>query len=124
MSFAPRNALVWAEIPVADLAKAVAFYNTVFDYGLSIDESGPNPMAMIPTEDGKGCAGNLYPGQPAGDGRGSTLHLVVPDSLEAACGRFKGAGGKILCDPITIPDGHFVYGLDPDGNSIGLFEYA
>ncbi len=121
---APEHALVWAEIPVTDLARAVSFYNTVFGYDLKIDESGPNPMAMIPTADGQGCAAHLYPGEPAGDGRGNTLHLVVPDTLEAARDRFRDAGGEIISDPITIPVGRFVYGRDPDGNSIGLFQYG
>ena len=31
------------------------------------------------------------------------------------------AGGKVVSDPISIPDGRFAYTLDPDGNSFGLF---
>lgn len=53
MSVKPQNALVWAEIPVSDLRRAVSFYNSVFGYALSIDESGPNPMAILPTADGR-----------------------------------------------------------------------
>ena len=122
MSFKPQNALVWAEIPVGDLGRAVSFYNTVFGYALHVDESGPNPIAILPTADGKGTAGHLYQGKPAKDGTGATVHLATPDGLEAAVARFADAGGKVLSDPVTIPGGRFAYGLDPDGNSIGLFE--
>ena len=30
-------------------------------------------------------------------------------------------GGKVISDIVTIPAGRFAYCLDPDGNSIGLF---
>ncbi len=125
MTYKPQNAVVWTEIPTADIKKSVAFYNAVFDYGLSVDDSGPNPMAMIPTADQSGCAGHIYPGKPAGDGRGPTIHMAVPGKLEDTIARWKKAGGKLVMeDPVTIPPGRFVYGTDLDGNSIGLFEAA
>lgn len=125
MGFKPQNALVWAEIPVSDLSRAIAFYNTVFNYDLTEEDMGGNKLAMIPTADGQGCAGNIYAGKPAKDGSGATLHLVVPDNLEETVKRFRDAGGEVLAgDPVTIPAGRFAYGLDPDGNSIGLFEAA
>lgn len=124
MTFTPDSFVVWAEIPVTDLDRATAFYNTVLQTDLKVQEAGPNPIAMFPTADDNGTAGHLYPGTPAGDGRGPTVHLVVPDALESAARRFAEAGGTILGDPITIPAGRFVYGRDPDGNSIGLFSFA
>lgn len=121
--FKPQHALIWAELPVSNLEKAVAFYNAVFHYDLQTMDMGPNMIAMIPTADGEGVAGNLYEGKPAKDGSGATLHLVVPDTLEATAERFKAAGGEVLKgDPVVIPAGRFVYGIDPCGNSIGLFE--
>ncbi|WP_348646207.1 VOC family protein [Pseudohalocynthiibacter sp. F2068] len=124
MTFQPQNALVWAEIPVTNLPSAMEFYKTVFNYTLTIDDTGPNPIAILPTADGTGTAAHLYPGKPASDGTGATLHLAVPDALEPTVERFKKAGGEVLSPPVTIPVGRFVYGLDPDGNSIGMFEAA
>ncbi len=124
MSFKPQHAVVWVELPVSDLPRAIAFYNTVFNYDLSVDESGPNPISFIPTADETGIAGHLYPGKPAKDGTGATLHLAVPDNLEATQSRFKDAGGTLMGDVVTIPPGRFAYGIDPDGNSIGMFEAA
>ncbi len=113
--------LVWSEIPVSDMNKAVAFYNEVFGYDMRIDETGPNPMAILGgVMDGAG--GHLYPGKAAGDGAGPTLHLGVPDTLEATMSRCSKAGGTVLSDAIDIPPGRFAYALDPDGNSLGLFE--
>ena len=122
MSFTPDNALVWTEIPVTDLDKGIDFYGTVFGFEFNLDEMGPNPTAMIKTKDGTGIAGHLYPGKPAKNGDGLTVHLSVPDTLEATAERFSNAGGTVISEPVAIPPGRFQYGVDPDGNSIGLFE--
>ena len=122
-NFEPQNALVWAEIPVTNLENAIAFYGAVFQYDLEKMDMGPNMIALIPTADGQGVAANIYEGKPAKDGSGATLHLAVPDNVEDAATRFKAAGGEVLAgNPVVIPAGRFVYGIDPDGNSIGLFE--
>jgi len=112
--------VVWAEIPVSDMQKSVAFYNTVFGWTLTIDDSGPNPVATFGNTAGR-TGGHLSPGKP-GAGAGATVHLAVTDSLAAATDRLKLAGGKVLGGPIEIPVGSFTYCTDLDGNSIGLFE--
>ncbi len=122
MSFAPENFVVWVEIPVTDLDRSIAFYNKVFDTELKKDAtSGPNPMAMFPTSNPAGVAGNLYPGKPSPGGTGPTIHLASPDKLEDALGRVPEAGGQVVSEVISIPAGRFAYCLDPDGNSIGIF---
>ena len=64
MTFKPDNFTVWIELPVTDLDKATTFYNDVFQTELIREDMAPNPIAMFPTADGKGCAGHLYPGKP------------------------------------------------------------
>lgn len=122
MTVTPDNVAVWTEIPVTDLDRAIAFYNTVLDTALTKDESGPNPMAVFPTAAPGGVAGHLYPGKPAAEGAGPTVHLACPDKLEEALERVPGAGGKVLSEVIEIPAGRFAYCLDSEGNSIGLFQ--
>lgn len=122
MSFKPQHAVVWTEIPVTDMARAMKFYSDVFHYQMSVDDSGPNPVSFLPTADQDGIAGHLYPGTPSSDG--PTVHLLVPDTLAETSARLKAAGGTIVSDPITIPPGTFAYARDPDGNNIGLFEAA
>lgn len=120
MTFVPDHFTVWVEIPVSDLDKAITFYNEVFQTELALVTDGPNNIAVFPTRD-KGRAGHLYPGTPAQKGTGPTAHLTCPDSLEATMERFAKAGGEVISDPIAIPAGRFAYGIDPDGNSIGMF---
>ncbi|SLN39244.1 Glyoxalase-like domain protein [Pseudoruegeria aquimaris] len=122
MPTVPENALVWCEIPVSNLADAMVFYATVLDWELTLDETGPNPVAFFPMTESS-VAGHLYPGKP-GKGAGPTVHLAVPDTAEAAAARAEAAGGTRVMGPITIPAGQFIYILDPDGNSVGLFEAA
>lgn len=121
MSFKPEHFTVWAEIPVIDIDRAIAFYNTVFNTDMTKDDSGPNPMAMFPTDNGTGVAGHIYPGTPAVEGTGPTIHFSIPDTLEETTARVKSAGGKVLSEAFEIPGGKFIYCQDPDGNSISLF---
>lgn len=125
MAFTPKHPLVWCEIPVSDMDKAMSFYSAVFGYDLKIDDSGPNPMAFLPAEDFEsGIAGHIYPGKPAAKGTGNTVHLAVPDTVESAQDRVRKAGGEAGGPVIDIPAGRFGYATDPDGNSIGLFQAA
>jgi predicted enzyme related to lactoylglutathione lyase len=125
MTFAPASTIAWTEIPVRDIDRGIAFYSKVFNFALTKDESGPNPMAMFPVQDlATGVSGHIYPGEPAAPGTGPTIHLHVPDTLEPAADRFEKAGGTLVGDPVVMPFGRFQYATDPDGNSIGLFELA
>ncbi|KMW58171.1 Glyoxalase family protein [Candidatus Rhodobacter oscarellae] len=122
MAFTPDNALVWCEIPVTDLAASQAFYEAVFGYETTRDETGPNPIIMLPFE-GKGVAGHLYPGKPPAPGTGPTLHLQVPDTVEETLARVETAGGTVVMPgAVEIPPGRFGYATDLDGNSLGLFQ--
>ena len=112
---------VWTEIPVIDMDRAITFYSTVFGYEITLDNTGPNPMAVLNNAMNT-VGGHLYPGKPAAEGQGPTIHLEVSDTLEAAMERCQQAGGTLLGDPVAIPPGRFVYAQDPDGNSIGLFK--
>ncbi|WP_274627235.1 VOC family protein [Arvimicrobium flavum] len=119
-SAAPQRAAVWFEIPVSDLKRGMAFYGSVLQAELSLDETGANPTAVFPSLDPM-QAGHLYPGKPATGGIGPTVHLAVSDPIEAALERVTEAGGKVVSPVITIPPGRFAYCVDPDGNSFGVF---
>ncbi|MDG1115740.1 MAG: VOC family protein [Flavimaricola sp.] len=113
--------VVWTEIPVADIDRATAFYNAVFGWTMTVDTTtGPNLMAVLGGRMND-AGGHLYPGTP---GQGPTVHIALPDRLEAGTDRCTKAGGTILGDPISLPTGRFVYATDTEGNSIGLFEAA
>lgn len=120
-SFVPQNAAVWFEIPVTDMQRAKAFYGAVLQNELTDQNDGPNPMSIFKAAGQDSVAGHIYPGKPAADGSGNTIHLAVAAPLEEAMERVTANGGKVLSPVIAIPAGRFAYCLDPDGNSIGLF---
>ena len=118
------NTCVWFELPVSDLDRSIRFYGAVLRRELRRDDTGPNPLAAFTDMGDAGVSGHLYPGTPAARGNGPTVHLAVPDGLDAASERVRAEGGEVVSPPIEIPAGRFVYATDPDGNSIGLFETA
>lgn len=122
MTEAYPNRVVWAEIPVRDLPRAKKFYETVLQEPLKDDNTGPDPMAMLPYPGGAGAAGHLYPGKPASNGEGATVHLAVFDDLKNAMKRVEQGGGEVVSDVISIPAGGFFYAIDTEGNSVGFFK--
>lgn len=119
---ASQDRVFWAEIPVTDMDRAIAFYEAVCQIKLTSYDEGPNPMAVFGSMDQPTVSAHLYPGKPAKDGGGPTVHIAAPGKLEDSLARAAEAGGTVLSEPIPIPPGRFAYILDLDGNSIGLFE--
>jgi hypothetical protein len=115
-----RPTVVWTEIPGTDLDAATKFYTEVFGWTMSREDGPPNPYVNFDASL-SGVAGHLYPGKPA-SGNGPTIHLALPDKIEAGAARAEKAGATLLGPVIEIPPGRFQYMTDPDGNSIGLFE--
>jgi hypothetical protein len=121
----PAHAVCWTELPVTDLDRSRKFYGAILNAPLTEMAMGPDMTYVFPNADVKaGVSGHIYKGKPAPKGTGPTVHLVVPDTVEAALDRVKHAGGEVVSAAIAIPAGRFAYCLDPDGNSFGVFEYA
>lgn len=124
MSDQPQNSAVWFEIPVKDLDASKRFYEEVLSISMTRDDNGPNPMIMFSDPKNAGVSGHLYEGKPASEGTGNTIHLHANEPLTDVMGRVRASGGEIVSPVIEIPVGSFVYARDPDGNSIGLFNYT
>lgn len=121
---APVNGQVcWFEIPVTDLDRAQRFYETALGCSMRRDDTGPNPMIAFTRMDDPVASGHLYPGRPAAPGTGNTIHLVALDPLETVMERIPEAGGQVVSPVIDIPAGRFFYATDPDGNSVGFFNF-
>jgi predicted enzyme related to lactoylglutathione lyase len=120
MSEAAQPTVVWSEIPVLDLNKAMTFYGTVIGAPLTLQKGEPNDQAILPGGDFSG--GHLYVGTPAANGAGPSVHVACAGALEDAMVRATDAGAQVISPAIAMPFGRFAYIIDPDGNSIGLFE--
>lgn len=116
----------WYEIPVTDLKAAQKFYETVLGITMLYSENTalPNPMVWFADPETPGSFGHLYPGKPAPHNEGPTVHILATDQLEVVMPRVEAAGGKVVSPIIPLPVGRFVYITDPDGNSIGIFNWT
>lgn len=116
----------WYEIPVTDLKAGQAFYEAVLGIKMTYADNPvlPNPMVWFADPETPGAFGHLYPGKPAPTNEGPTVHILASDPLEEVMPRVEAAGGKVVSPIVPLPVGRFVYITDPDGNSIGLFNWA
>jgi uncharacterized protein len=113
---------VWVEIPVEDLARAAAFYQTIFglpagqvaDDGTRRTITLANPSA----EGGVGISLNQTAGFQPSD-KGSLVYL---GAAEDALDRVEASGGKILEGKTSMGDaGSYALILDSEGNQFALF---
>lgn len=95
MTNSPANPVVWCEIPLRDIDRGIAFYKSVFDFSLTRDDTGPNPIAMF-KDDMSGVSGHLYPGEPSAAGKPEAPSSPI-------LSRFRWAASNTLLTPMAIP---------------------
>ena len=108
--------VVHFEVGVADLGRSRRFYEDLFGWGITTDESG---YGLVSTGSDQGIGGGVT----ATDGHPSwvTFYVAV-DDLEESLRRAEELGGKRLTNPLPVAGaGGFALFADPDGNMIGLF---
>lgn len=115
------NPVVYFEIPVEDLPRAIRFYSTVFGYELERESIDGYEMARFPRQDGApGASGALAKGEvykPSTSG--PIVYFQVAD-MEETFRRAEAQGGRRLY-PKTAVGGQFVGEIgDSEGNRIGL----
>jgi predicted enzyme related to lactoylglutathione lyase len=117
------NPVRWFEIYVQDVARARAFYETVFDAKLERIGSGELEMWAFPQARGAaGAAGTLVKA-PAGmaSGGNSTLVYFASEDCAVEAGRVVAAGGRLVREKMSIGQYGFVaLACDPDGNMFGI----
>jgi len=115
------NAVEWFEIPTADIAKSILFYNRVLGLRLEAKEFGPHQLAIFPHVN-PGPGGCLMQGSGmVPSGTGTVVYLSTPD-IDSALAQVEAAGGKIASPktPIGQDIGFSARFLDPEGNLVGL----
>ena len=113
----------WFEIPVSDMDRAVAFYNSVLGLELVVVDLGPIRMAVMPTNrNAYGAGGALVQNEnytPQTDGL--LAYFQCPD-VKQALNRANASGGKILLEKRHVSDdfGFMGLALDSEGNRIAF----
>ncbi|MCE3002539.1 MAG: VOC family protein [Xanthomonadaceae bacterium] len=116
--------IINVEIPVADLERAIGFYERVFGETLERVAADGYAMALFPVDagaPGASCAlvvGDVYVPAKAGP----LIYVAVAD-LEATLARAEAAGARILYPPKAVGAwGRVAEFEDCEGNRIGLHQ--
>jgi len=126
-----QNIIVWADIPVSDLARASKFYSHVLGVPMNVmpgaaDVAVPGPSldAEAPTSmDASPVAFDLYVGgTPSADG--ATVYLSSGGDFPGILARVREAGGEVLQEPQDMGPmvGILAFIKDTEGNRVGIHE--
>jgi uncharacterized protein len=118
-----RSALNWFEIPVHDMDRAQAFYETLLATTIRRETIASNQLGVF-SYDEAGTGGCLLAGEsaPQPSASGTLVYLNAGASLDAVLARVEAAGGRITTPKVTLPGdmGVFVHITDTEGNRVGL----
>lgn len=116
------NPVGWFEIYVQDMARARAFYETVFLVPLArIDASDVDMWTFPMQSEGYGAAGALVRMPGFEPGANSVLVYFSCADCAVEAGRAAEAGGKVVKPKFPIGQyGHIALVTDTEGNMIGL----
>jgi predicted enzyme related to lactoylglutathione lyase len=120
---ANENSLNWFEISVSDIARAKAFYESIFEIKMDEMEMMGMRMAFFPWAQGTGkangglCQSDMH--KPSVDG--AKIYLNANPDLAIVLNRVPAAGGQVSMAKTAIGDNGFMaFFIDTEGNSIGL----
>jgi hypothetical protein len=116
-----NNTVVWFEIPVKDLNRAVKFYSKVLAVEIQPVEAGPNKMAFFPFAPGVASGALVESKENAPNEKGTLVYLNGGGDLSLPLKRVEAAGGKILQSKTSIGDHGFIATFkDTEGNRVAL----
>ena len=123
MSTTQANAIDWFEIPVRDIERAQAFYETLLGTPLRREKIAGNTLAVFSYAE-TGVGGCLIAGEsaPTPGMQGTLIYLNAGPRLDDTLARVSAAGGRITTPKVQLPDGMgcFAHVSDTEGNRIGL----
>lgn len=114
-----KNRFVWADIPVADLKRAAAFYTAVMGVKIHLEKFGDVEFGVVDHQDGNGGCLVVKPGDITE--KGPLLYVNADGRIRDAVAKAQALGGKVK-EPIASigPHGFRAVLLDSEGNKIGL----
>ncbi|MBB1602737.1 VOC family protein [Variovorax sp. UMC13] len=122
-----QNVISWFEIPVADLDRAQAFYETVLARKLRRESLGGDALAVFPY-DRPATGGALQAGASAAARTGSSIRIYLDctPSIDAVLARIEPAGGQVVAPKSALPPGmgFIAHMRDTEGNEVGLHALA
>lgn len=122
LSIAP---LVWGEIPVSDMTRAIGFYQQHFGVSFKRDDMEGMEYATLETEDaGAASIGLVKCDMSQPSMQGSTVYLHFSQQLQPLVDKIAADDVTILLPVTPINDGECGYialFVDSEGNKVGLW---
>lgn len=113
----PDNTVAWFEIGTPDVDGAKAFYGGLFDWSFTAE----GDYTMITAPGAEGPSGGIMNTSGVGSPPYTIFCVQVPD-VAAVVAKIGELGGKVLVEPMTMPDGMVVaYLTDPSGSSLAVY---
>ena len=115
------NQIVWCDIPVNELDRAVKFYNAVLDASLKRESFPGLDLALLPgaTDAVSGCLFKNNDAKPGAEG--PLVYLNCSGRLDSAIAAVEANGGKVILSKHQIgPHGFRAVVLDSEGNRVAL----
>jgi uncharacterized protein len=115
------NQLVWVDIPVLDLDRAIDFYSSILGKEIKLQEYSGFKIALLPSE-GEETGGCLFvSAKDKPSDHGPLIYLNVEGRLEEAEAAVVPKLGKVLETKHQIgPHGFRTVILDSEGNRLAL----
>jgi uncharacterized protein len=115
------NQIVWCDIPVLDLDRAMKFYSAVLGQPVKKQEFPGMTIAILPHNDGEvgGCLFTSAEEKPSD--KGMLIYLNASGRLDDAIAAVAANGGKIVKEKHPIgPFGFRAIIIDSEGNRVAL----
>jgi uncharacterized protein len=118
------NPVVYFEIPVTNVDRAIKFYSAVFNFKFEKETIDKNEMALFPfTEENLGISGALAKGEIYKPSKNGTLIYFRTENIDDTLKLAVQNGGKILYPKTSNGDLGFVAEFeDSEGNRIALHQ--
>ncbi len=119
---AETNALNWFEIPITDVNRAKAFYETIFEIKLELVEMMGMEMLMFPPQPPKSNGALVKSSSHKPSTEGSVIYLNANPDLQLVLDRIEAAGQQVTLTKTDIgpENGFMAFFIDTEGNLVGL----
>ena len=115
------NQIVWCDIPVLDLDRAIKFYSAVLGEAVKKQEFPGITMGILPHNDGEVGACLLARAEEEPSEKGTMIYLNANGRLDAAIAAVTANGGRVVKPRHAIgPFGFRAVVIDSEGNRVAL----
>ena len=117
------NPVVYFEIPVTDIDRAIKFYNTVFHFDFDKENIDNNEMALFPfSDENSGISGALAKGEIYKPTKDGTVIYFTTKNIDETLKLATSNGGHILYPKTDNGIGLVAEFEDSEGNRIALYQ--